>query len=57
MRNRFRQWIRYGLSALLFIIAISLLMQCSDGQEIVPTGNCKPETCEFKVTQTVKVEK
>lgn len=47
--------IRYGLATLLGLIAISLLMQCSDGQEIVPTGNCKPETCEFKVTEHIKL--
>lgn len=49
--------IRYGLAALLGLIAISLLMQCSESEQIVPTGNCKPEKCEFKVTERIKLEK
>lgn len=57
MQNRLRQLIRYGLSALLFIVAISLLMQCSDGEELIPTGECKPEKCEFKVAEHIKLGK
>ncbi|MEG9531617.1 hypothetical protein [Mannheimia indoligenes] len=49
--------IRYGLAALLGLTAISLLMQCSDNEQIVPTGNCKPEKCEFKVTEHIKLVK
>ncbi|MEG9482798.1 hypothetical protein V6W59_11070 [Mannheimia sp. HC-2023] len=45
--------IRYGLSALLFMVAISLLMQCSDGEELIPESTCKPKTCEFKVMEKV----
>ncbi|MFA9488793.1 MULTISPECIES: hypothetical protein [unclassified Mannheimia] len=57
MLNWLKPLIKYGLSALLFMVAISLLMQCSDGEELVPTGNCKPEKCEFKVTERIKLEK
>lgn len=48
--------LKYSLAALSMLVALSLLMQCSDGEEILPASTCKPETCEFKVTQTVKVE-
>lgn len=48
MLNWFKQRIKYGLSALLFMVAISLLMQCSDGEELIPTGECTPKKCEFK---------
>lgn len=47
--------IRYGLAALLFLVVIALLMQYSERDEIVPAGNCKPETCEFKLTEYIKL--
>ncbi|EPZ01080.1 TPA: hypothetical protein PWU90_002435 [Mannheimia haemolytica] len=53
MLNMLRQWIKYGLYALLFMVAITLLMQCSEGEELIPESTCKPETCEFKVTEKV----
>lgn len=47
--------VRTAISAFLFMLALTLLMQCSDNEQIVPTGNCKPETCEFKVTEHIKL--
>lgn len=49
--------LRYTLFAMLFVFTLALLYQCSDGEEILPASTCKPESCEFKVTQTVKVER
>lgn len=49
--------IRYGLAALLVLIAISLLMQCRENEEIIPTGNCKPEKCEFRITEHIRLVK
>ncbi|MDW1149617.1 hypothetical protein P2M48_05280 [Mannheimia haemolytica] len=43
MLNMLRQWIKYGLYALLFMVAITLLMQCSEGEELIPESTCKPE--------------
>ncbi|QNS14532.1 hypothetical protein [Mannheimia bovis] len=40
--------VRTAISAFLFMLALTLLMQCSDGEELIPTGECKPEKCEFK---------
>ncbi|MDY2946621.1 MAG: hypothetical protein SOS93_02055 [Mannheimia varigena] len=49
--------LRYTLFAMIFVFTLALLYQCSDGEEIVPTGNCKPEKCEFKVTEHIKLGK
>ncbi|STY61371.1 Uncharacterised protein [Mannheimia haemolytica] len=34
MLNMLRQWIKYGLYALLFMVAITLLMQCSEAKSL-----------------------
>lgn len=57
MLNWLKQSIIYGLSVLLFMVSISLLIQCGESEEIIPAGECTPEKCEFKVTQVMKVEK
>lgn len=47
--------VRTAISAFLFLLALTLLMQCSDGEEILPASTCKPESCEFKVTEHIKL--
>lgn len=46
-------FIKNFIKAGLFILMISLIMQCSDGEELIPNGNCKPEMCEFKVRDDI----
>ncbi|QLB44378.1 hypothetical protein [Mannheimia pernigra] len=43
--------VRTAISALLFLLALTLLMQCSEGEELIPAGECTPEKCEFKVAE------
>ncbi|MDD0824614.1 hypothetical protein PTQ27_09105 [Mannheimia sp. AT1] len=47
--------IKYSLAAFLCLVVFSTISQCSDGEELVPESKCKPETCEFKVTERIKL--
>lgn len=40
--------VRAAISAFLFMLALTLLMQCSEGEELIPTSECTPQKCEFK---------